>query len=191
MTLAATSFDQLATTAAEREALSALREATGKADGPMERHCLRVRLIASELAQRREWQLDHEILTVASILHDIGLYPSVSRGGVYTADGATLARQLLTKHGWDAIRIELCADAIDRHHDVRTQLSRGAEVEALRLADLADVSGGLISFGLPRAWLKELARGVPRRGLGGELAREVGRALRERPLTLPRIFLRR
>jgi predicted hydrolase (HD superfamily) len=171
--------------------LTALRAATGVSNGPMERHCLRVRLIASELAQSRGWQLDHEVLTVASILHDIGLYPAVSRGGVYTADGAVLARQLLTKHGWDAIRIELCADAIDRHHDVRSQLSRGAEVEALRLADLADVSGGLIAYGLPRPWLRELMHAVPRRGLGGELAREVGRVLRERPLTLPRIFLRR
>jgi HD superfamily phosphodiesterase len=191
MTVAATNFDQMTTTAAEREALTALRAATGVSNGPMERHCLRVRLIASELAQSRGWQLDHEVLTVASILHDIGLYPAVSRGGVYTADGAVLARQLLTKHGWDAIRIELCADAIDRHHDVRSQLSRGAEVEALRLADLADVSGGLIAYGLPRPWLRELMHAVPRRGLGGELAREVGRVLRERPLTLPRIFLRR
>jgi len=191
MTIAATSFDQLTTTAVERESLSALREATGGANGPMERHCLRVRLIAAELAGQREWQLDHEILTVASILHDIGLYPSASRGGVYTADGAALARELLTKHGWDAIRIDVCADAIDRHHDMRTQLSRGAEVEAMRLADLADVSGGLVSFGLSRPWLKELMSAVPRRGLNGELAREVGRVLRERPTTLPRIFLRR
>jgi HD domain len=191
MTIAATDFDQLVTTAAEHEALAALRGATGRVNGPMERHCLRVRLIAGELALSRGWQLDHEILTVASILHDIGLYPSVSRGGVYTADGAALARQLLTKHGWDAVRIGLCADAIDRHHDVRSQLSRGAEVEALRLGDLADVSGGLIAYGLPRPWLRELVQAVPRRGFGGELARELGRALRERPLTLPRIFVRR
>jgi hypothetical protein len=184
-------FEQLTTTAAERDALAALREATGVVNGPMERHCLRVRLIAAELAQRRDWPLDHEILTVASILHDAGLYPAVSKGGVYTADGAAMARQLLTRHGWDAMRIELCADAIDRHHDVRSQLACGAEVEAIRLADLADVSGGLVSFGLPRTWLRELMQAVPRRGLGGELAREVGRALRERPLTLPRIFLRR
>jgi hypothetical protein len=31
---------------------------------------------------------------------------------------------------------------------------------------------------------------VPRRGLYGELGRVLGRAVRERPLTLPRIFLR-
>ena len=185
-----TDFDQLASTQAERHALAALRDATGAVAGPMELHCLRVRLIAAELGRRRGWTLDPEILTVASILHDIGLYPSVSRGGVYTADGAALARTMLDRDGWDPDRTRRCVEAIDRHHELRRQLSRGGEVEALRLADLADVSDGLLSFGLGWPWMRELMRAVPRRGFGAELAREIGRALRERPLTLPRIFVR-
>jgi len=184
------SFDDLARTAVERAALARLRAATGAANGPMERHCLRVRQIAAELASRRSWEYDEELLTVAAILHDIGLYPSVTHGGVYTAEGATLARELLAAHGWGSGRIERCSDAIDRHHDVRRQGSLGNEVEALRLADLVDVSGGLLRFGLDRAWLRALQQAVPRTGFGGELARELGRAIRERPLTLPRIFVR-
>jgi hypothetical protein len=156
----------------------------------MERHCLRVRLIAGELAGRRGWTVDEELLAIAAILHDIGLYPSVSHGGVYTAEGAEVARELLPRHGWEPARVELCAHAIDRHHDVRPQLACGPEVEAMRLADLVDVSGGVVSFGLPRGWLRGLMRAVPRTGFGAELARELGRALRERPTTLPRIFLR-
>jgi HD superfamily phosphodiesterase len=183
-------FDSLAVTEPEREALSRLRSATGAIGGPMERHCLRCRHIAAELAGRRGWIIDGEVLTVAAILHDIGLYPGVASGGVYTADGATLARALLRPRGWSADRIELCSQAIDRHHELRPQRARGAEVEALRLADLIDVSGGRLRFGLDRAWLTELRRTVPVDGLVGELVREVGRALRERPLTLPRIFLR-
>jgi hypothetical protein len=127
---------------------------------------------------------------VAAILHDIGLYPAVSTGGVYTADGAELARSLLPAYGWSVERIELCANAIDRHHDLRRQLAYGAEVEALRLADLVDVSGGLVAFGVDRGRLRALMREVPRHGLAAELRREVGRALRERPATLPRIFFR-
>ena len=186
----ARNFDELATTPAAGDALGRLREATGGANGPMERHCLRTRQIAAELGRIRGWTIDGELLTVAAILHDIGLYPSASRGGVYTADGAQLARELLPAYGWDPERIERCAEAIDRHHEVRSQLSRGAEVEALRRADLVDVSGGLIRFGIDRQWLRALNRSVPRAGLGGELAKEVGRALRERPLTLPQIFWR-
>jgi len=183
-------FDQLATAAAEVDALARLRAATGGPDGPMERHCLRVRHIAAELAGRRGWAIDPEVLTVACILHDIGLYPAATRGGVYTSDGAALARELLPGYGWSEERVERCAQAIDRHHELRSQLERGGEVEAVRVADLVDVSGGLLRFGVSRPWLKSLNAVVPRDGLAAELAREVGRALRERPLTMPRIFLR-
>ncbi len=156
----------------------------------MERHCLRVHHIAVELAGRRGWAFDAEVVIVASILHDVGLYPSTSRGGVYTEDGAELARELLQRHGWSDDRVERCAEAIDRHHDLRRQLGLGGEVEAVRLADLIDLGGGLITCGLSRHWLRTLARTVPRRGLAGELARELGRALRQRPLTLVQIFRR-
>ena len=183
-------FDQLITTPAAHDALNVLRSATGQEDGPMERHCVRVHHIALKLGERRRWALDREVVLVAAILHDVGLYPGASRGGVYTADGARLARELLHRHGWSADRVDQCAQAIDCHHDVRRPLRRGAAVEALRLADLIDLGGGVITCGLDRRWLRGLARAVPRQGLARELAREVGRALRHRPLTLPAIFRR-
>lgn len=183
-------FDAICETPAEREALARLRSATAAVAGPMERHCLRCRHIAAELCSARDWSIDDEILTVAAILHDVGIYPEASRGGVYTADGAALARELLASHGWTPERIDRCAEAIDRHHDLRRQLALGPEVEALRLADLSDVSGGLLRFGLDGGWMRSLRQAVPVDGLAGELAREVWRALRERPLTVPRIFWR-
>jgi len=70
------------------------------------------------------------------------------------------------------------------------QRALGGEVEGLRLADLVELSGGVLRFGVDRVWLRELYAAVPRSGLVGELAREVGRALRERPLTMARIFWR-
>jgi hypothetical protein len=127
---------------------------------------------------------------VAAILHDIGLYPRASRGGVYTADGAELAWEMLRAHSWSTERIRRCAEAIDRHHELRRQLARGGEVEALRLADLVDLSGGLLTFGLDRRWLRALNQTVPRQGLIAELTRELGRAFRQRPLTIPQIFWR-
>lgn len=156
----------------------------------MERHCLRTRQIAAQLANQRGWTVDDELLTVAAILHDIGLYRAASRGGVYTADGAALAREILAAHDWSSERIERCSQAVDRHHELRSQLALGAEVEALRLADLVDVSAGLVSYGLDRRWLRTLNSAVPRTGLAAELAREIARLVRERPLTLLRIFRR-
>jgi HD superfamily phosphodiesterase len=183
-------LSELIASEAERAALHQLREATGAVDTAMERHCLRCRHIAARVAAKRRWVIDGEVLTVAALLHDIGLYPRASAGGVYTADGALLARRLLAGLGWSQERIELCARAIDRHHDVRGQLALGTEVEALRRADLIDVSGGLVRFGIERDWLQRLFAAIPRNGLYRELARELRRAARERPTTLPRIFLR-
>jgi HD superfamily phosphohydrolase len=156
----------------------------------MELHCLRCRYIAGEIAARRGWSIDEELLTVAAILHDIGLYPLAATHEVYTSDGARVARDLLAAHGWEPERIELCANVIDRHHDLRPQLRCGAEVEALRLADLVELSGGLLRAGVDRAWLRALKSEFSPRGLAQELAREISRALRERPMTMVRIFLR-
>lgn len=182
--------DEAASTAAERDAVATVRDASGETGGAMERHNLRVFRIACELADRRGIDADREVLLVAAMIHDLGLYDSISRGGVYVRDGAEHAAELLAEHGWDPQRIRLCADAIERHHELRSQWSRGDEVELMRRADLVDVSGGLVSFGLPRAWLRSLFAEVPRDGTYREIGRLVGHTLRHRPLSMTRIFLR-
>jgi hypothetical protein len=184
------SADEAVDTAAERDALQAVRDATGEKAGAMERHGLRVFLIASKLAERRALEVDREVLLITGFLHDLGLYDSVSRGGVYVKDGAEFASELVERHGWGAERTELCAKAIERHHDLRPQWAAGPEVELTRRADLVDISGAVVRFGLPRGWIHDLFRAVPRDGTYAEIARLVGHALRERPLTMPRIFLR-
>jgi hypothetical protein len=184
------SADEAAGTASERDALAAVREATGEESGAMERHGLRVFLIASKMAEHRGDEVDREVLLVAGLLHDLGLYDSISRGGVYVSDGAEFARDLVREHGWSEERATLCANAIERHHEVRPQWGAGAEVELARRADLVDVSAGVVRFGLPRSWLRDLFSAVSRDGTYAEIARLVGHTLRERPLTLPRIFLR-
>lgn len=183
--------DELVDTEAERVALDALRIATGGPDGAMERHCLRVFLLSDQMAQQRGESVDREVMLVASLLHDIGLYKEVSRGGVYVRDGAEYAAELLGMHGWNADRIKLCMDAIERHHEVRAQWKRGPEVELIRRADLIEVTAGLVRFGLPRAQIKQLFSTVPRDGTLREIGGEVGKLLLTRPHTLPGVFLRR
>jgi hypothetical protein len=156
----------------------------------MERHGLRVFLIASELAARRDMEPDREVLLVAGLLHDLGLYGLVSEHGVYVTEGAEFASKLVGRHGWDPERTTLCHNAIERHHELRSQWDAGNEVELIRLADRVDVSNGLIKSGLPREWLRDLFASVSRDGTYREIGRLLGHALRHRPLTLPRIFIR-
>ena len=191
------SLEELARDGAAAKALSALKAAGGDRVGPMEGHCLRCYLICLELGRRNGWALDEEILLVAAILHDAGLYPAVSgdpavssADGVYVREGAELAEGIVKEFGWSAERTRICMDAIECHHELRGQLDRGAEVEALRRADMVEVSAGLVSFGIPRDWFSDLRRQVPADGMYREIGRLVGGVLRQRPATLPRIFLR-
>ena len=182
--------EELARTDSELAALEALRNAAGELGGPMERHGLRVFLIADRLATAREVQVDREVLLIAGLLHDVGLYDAASKGGVYVRDGAEFTASMLREHGWKEERIRLCFDAVERHHELRSQWDRGAEVELIRRADLCDISSGLVRFGLSREWIKDLFESVPRDGTYRTIGYEVMRVLRHRPLTLPRIFRR-
>lgn len=185
------SADEVATTVDERDALERLRELTGAGDGPMERHGLRCFLICERLAADAGKTVDREVMVIASLIHDIGLYEGASEGGAYVTDGRHYAeRMLLAREGWEGERLRLCLDAIERHHEVRPQWDAGTEVELLRRADMVELSAGAVNFGLDRGWIRGLWSAVPREGIYGEVGKMVAKAFRERPLTMPMIFIR-
>ena len=49
----------------------------------------------------------------------------------YVKEGAEFTAEILRKRGWDEDRIRLCFDAIERHHELRSQWERGPEVELI------------------------------------------------------------
>ncbi len=180
--------DELVETPLERRFLDVLREASGEIDGPMERHCVRCFMFVELLAERRGIEIDREVALCAALLHDAGLYDRISRGGVYTDDGGAFAERLCTEAGEPVTRARLVNDACTYHHAVRDQSRRGIEVELLRLADRIEVSGGLLRAGLARGEVRIVFDHVSRKGFYTRVAGLLGHALRERPLTLPRIF---
>ncbi len=180
--------DELVRTDAERECLREVRRLTGDTGGPLENHNVRAFQIAEGLAERRGLKVDREVLLCAAHLHDVGLYPGAATDASYVEDGARLAERLLGTRGWPERRLKRCTDAIERHHELRAQWKRGVEVELLRQADLVDVSGGLVTFGADRVWVRSLGEEAPRRGFYREIGRLLVRAARERPATLPWIF---
>lgn len=177
--------NELTRTDAERACLQALRDAAGGAGGPVELHSVRVFLIAQRLARN---ELDRELLLCASLLHDIGLYPSVPGDGPYVSDGRRLAGALLAPHGWAPERLERLEIAVERHHNWRPQSAAGDEVELIRRADLVELSAGTVRFGLSRSWLRALAGSWPRRGFYGGLVRLLTPIVLRHPLRLLRIF---
>jgi len=185
------SADDLVGTETEHEALRRVRELTGDEDGPMERHGVRCFLICEKLAAEAGLRVDREVLLVAGLLHDMGFYDGASRNGVYVEDGREFAVDLLSgRDGWSPERIRLCGDAIERHHEVRSQWGAGSEVELMRRADMVELSSGVIDYGAGRSWIRGLWHAVPRDGIYGEIGKMVGKALRERPATVPQILIR-
>jgi hypothetical protein len=178
----------LVQTPLEQRVLARLREVTGEPDSVMERHGVRCFLLVQRLAARRGLELDREVALCAALVHDIGIYPSVSRGAVYTDESGELAAALFREAGASAERARLVADACAYHHALRPQWSRGAEVELLRLADQIEVFAGRIRNGLDRDEVRAVFAAAPRQGFYGEIGRLAVRAARDRPLTLPRIF---
>ncbi|MCW2998382.1 MAG: Metal dependent phosphohydrolase [Solirubrobacterales bacterium] len=179
--------DDLCTTPATRRCLAVLRDLSGDVNGPMERHSVRVVLLTEELARRGGHTIDAELVLCAGLLHDLGLYPGAASKDAYVTDSRRLAESILTEQGWPAARVQLAAEAVERHHELPAQWSRGTEVELLRRADLIEVSHGLVSFGVTRAFRADLLERIPRDGFVGEVRRGLLRALRERPATLWRI----
>jgi HD domain len=179
---------ELARTPLERRFVDLVRDVTGDLDGPMERHCVRCFLFVELLAARRGLEIDREVALCAALAHDIGIYPSVSHGGVYTDEGGQLAASLFRDAGAAEDRARLVADACAYHHALRPQWSRGAEVELLRRADQIEVAAGLVRHGLDRGEVRSVFGAAPRDRFYSEIGKLLVRALRDRPLTVPRIF---
>jgi HD domain len=180
--------DGLTRSELERRFLAELRTASGEVDGPMERHGVRCFLLIQLLARDRGVAIDRELALCASLIHDAGLYDSITEGGVYTDEGGAFAERLFAEAGETPARARLVADACAYHHALRDQSARGIEVELLRLADRIEVSGGLLRAGLSREQVHSVFDSVSRAGFYSGVAGLLGHALRERPLTLPRIF---
>jgi hypothetical protein len=179
---------ELVQTPLEQRFLDRLREVTGEADSVMERHAVRCFLFVERLATRRGLEIDREVALCAALVHDIGIYPSVTHGGVYTDESGELAAALFREAGASEERARVVADACAYHHALRPQWPRGAEVELLRRADQLELFAGMIRHGLSRDEIREVFDAAPRQGLYTEIGRLTVGVLRDRPLTLPRIF---
>ena len=180
--------DTLAETALERRCLEELRAASGEVDGPMERHCVRCFLLIELLARKRGLEFDREVAICASLLHDAGIYPALSAGGVYTDESGIVAERLFMEAGAEPERGRLVRDACAQHHALRDQSAKGIEVELLRLADRIEVSGGVVRSGLSGREVGDVFERVSRQGFYTGIGVLVLGVLRDRPLTLPRIF---
>jgi hypothetical protein len=122
-----------------------------------------------------------EKVALAAAFHDLGIWTAHTFD--YLQPSITLACNHLECAGHGDWR-DSVADMIREHHKIRT--FRGADtafVEPFRRADWIDVSLGVLSFGLPRARLREIFARWPNAGFHQRLAQLTFKRLRTHPLS--------
>jgi hypothetical protein len=103
-----------------------------------------------------------ERLAIAAAFHDLGIWTDGTFD--YLPPSVRLAETYLARIGRAAWAPEIAAMILDHH---KLSPHRGDPqwlVEPFRRADWVDVSRGLITFGLPRALLREIASTWPSAG---------------------------
>jgi len=134
-------------------------------------YCFALRACSDEERQK---------LIIAGAFHDIGIWSAGTLD--YLAPSAEQARLYLSAHGlsdWSA-EIDLI---ITQHHKMRPYVGGSSPlVEMFRKADLADVTFGLISGGVPRATLSAARAAYPNAGFHKRLMQLAGGWFPKHPL---------
>ena len=112
--------------------------------------------------------IDHELLYVSAVLHDIGLAPefdNVFRS--YEEAGGHVAVALTRGAGWDERRGTRALEVIVRHNWPSVDPAVDVEGYLLEIATGLDISGAR-SDALPEAFLREVLEAHPRLDLAAE-----------------------
>ncbi len=148
-----------------REAEEAARDLLSPA---LLNHSRRAFAWGATIAALQQITFDHELLYVASMLHDTGL-PSPVPHVDFTVRSAEIAREFLDRRGVPADGRELVANAIALHHTPGVSLDAGAEAFLLSAGAGVDVFG-LRSDKVPDAIRRSVVQDFPRLGFKREFA---------------------
>ena len=105
-------------------------------------HCLRVHSMAEELAREEQLDYDAEILRLAALLHDIGLYRAYAlrEGADHARRSVAVATRLLRDGDFPPLASRVVLDAIE-HHPPGAPPGRYKETALLKDAIALDYLG--------------------------------------------------
>jgi hypothetical protein len=122
-------------------------------------------------------------LATAASFHDIGLWSDHTVD--YLPPSIVQARTYLAANGGEAWEEEISL-MIDMHHKVRPYADpRFPLVELFRKGDLVDFSLGVVTFGLPRAFIRSVQRTIPNAGFHRFLLKGAGDWFKSHPFSPP------
>lgn len=119
-------------------------------------------------------------MQIAAAFHDLGIW--TERTFDYLPPSEKLAQAYLAREGKAEWTAEITAMIGEHHKITRYRQEPAALVEAFRKADMADVSVGLVRYGLPRAFVREVRAAFPNAGFHKRLVQLFGRQMMTHPL---------
>jgi hypothetical protein len=112
--------------------------------------------------------IDHELLYVAAVLHDIGTVTEFDNHTLsYEHAGGHVAIALAAGAGWESERRERALEVIVRHNWPRVDPAMDAEGYLLEIATGLDISGARPDA-LPREFVRDVLDAYPRGALAAE-----------------------
>ncbi len=150
----------------------------------MQNHVVRSWIWAEAFAQiEGRTAIDHELLYVSAMLHDIGLAPAFDNVLLsYEEAGGHVAAALTTGGGWDEARSGRALDVIVRHNWPSVDPELDQEGYLLEIATGLDISGARPEA-LPTEFLREVLAAHPRLDLAVEFGSDVVEQAGRKPHT--------
>ena len=137
--------------------------------------------------QEQVEDIDHELLYVAAVLHDIGTVTEYDNHTIsYEHAGGHVAVALTAGAQWSAARRQRVLDVIVRHNWPSVDVALDAEGHLLEVATALDIAGARADQ-LPEDFLREVLRAHPR----GALAQEFGSCVADQADRKPETSARR
>lgn len=167
-----------------RAAESALELATAYHSPSLLNHVVRSWLWAEAFAAvEGRTDLDHELLYVSAILHDIGIVPAFDNAALsYEEAGGHIAVALTAGAGWAAPRRQRALEVIVRHNWPSVDPEMDYEGYLLEIATGLDISGARPDV-LPQDFLREVLQAYPRESLAEEFTTRVSDQAARKPDT--------
>lgn len=127
-------------------------------------------------------------VAIAAAFHDLGIWTDGTFD--YLPPSVERARAHLTRSGRPEWSAEVSAMILDHHKLSPYRGGAGELVEAFRRADWTDVTRGLVTFGLPRRFVRQVLSAWPSEGFHKRLVQLGLARLRTHPLSpLPMLKL--
>ena len=144
-------------------------------------HAVRSWLFAVQLGQLQGTDHDAEVVAIGTLLHDIGLTPSVTGPRRFEIEGADAARAFAREHGLDDDRARLIWDSVALNSTPSIGLHKEAEV-ALCTAGIG-VEFGFQYDRIPPNEMKSILAAFPRLDMKRRFTDSVCRIVKTKPET--------